>query len=135
TYDDQASTATSENCHIEKIWALQRIDFLKLLVLQQGETESLRRQIVSLGFQYGIVIEDYTGLVLTSLETQAEDSSGYFETTQQAGQTRTPTAPGYGDSLPCGIADSGVLIALGILGLVLSMGIGFVAWTWIRRPR
>ncbi|MBS3795633.1 MAG: VWA domain-containing protein, partial [Candidatus Thorarchaeota archaeon] len=42
TYDDQASTATSENCHIEKIWALQRIDFLKLLVLQQGETESLR---------------------------------------------------------------------------------------------
>jgi Ca-activated chloride channel family protein len=134
TYNDQASTATKDNSHIEKIWALQKIDFLKLLVLQQGETESLRRQIISLGFQYGIVIEDYTGLVLTSLEPQYDDSSEYREITYTGPAAPQSTAPNGGFF---GIAplDSGAWLAIAVLGVVLTLGIALVIGTWVRRPK
>jgi Ca-activated chloride channel family protein len=94
TYTDTVGAALFDNEHVEFIWAQQKITSLLEQVDEQGETDSLRNQIVDLGMQYGIAIEDYTAMVLTAYEAEfAEEpttDTAYPQAPPRA--TATPTA-------------------------------------------
>ncbi|RMG28059.1 MAG: VWA domain-containing protein [Methanobacteriota archaeon] len=52
--------------YAEKMWALQRIQYLVGLNTLIG-TDEFKQQIVSLGIQYGLLVPDYTAMILSTL--------------------------------------------------------------------
>ncbi len=85
-YTDTIGPASIENEHVEFIWAQQRISFLLDQVSQHGENETLRKQIVDIGMQYGIAISGYTAMVLTAYD----DAEPTEETPDETIQSTTP---------------------------------------------
>ncbi|MBN2228231.1 MAG: VWA domain-containing protein [Candidatus Thorarchaeota archaeon] len=77
SYSNSAGAASTENKHIERIWAQQRISFLLRCIQLHGENSSLRDEIVSIGMYYGIIVQGYTALILTAYDVNEESSSDY----------------------------------------------------------
>jgi len=104
TYTNTATTASTENEHVERIWAQHRITYLLRIVQLEGETPAIRDEIVCLGMQYGIIVEGYTALLITT-----ED---LVETTTTV-ETVTDTSPStavtgtYATGPPAATTDAG----------------------------
>ncbi|MHA1576399.1 MAG: VWA domain-containing protein, partial [Candidatus Thorarchaeota archaeon] len=60
TYTNTATTSSTENELVVRIWAQHRITCLLRIVQLEGETPSIRDEIVCLGMHYGIIVEGYT---------------------------------------------------------------------------
>ncbi|MGY5873845.1 MAG: hypothetical protein RTV72_16475, partial [Candidatus Thorarchaeota archaeon] len=96
TYTNTATTASTDKEHVEKIWAQHRISYLLRIVQLEGETPSLRDEIVCLGMQYGIIVEGYTALLITTdyLEetttTSTDTVTGTYSTNYPATCTTAP---------------------------------------------
>jgi hypothetical protein len=88
-YSNTVSTPSTENAHIEKLWAQHRINYLLRMVSLEGETQSLKEEIVNLGMNYGIIVEGYTALLITTDEP--EESTTEEPSTDSTYQTATPT--------------------------------------------
>jgi Ca-activated chloride channel family protein len=131
-YTNSAGAASTENAHVEKLWAQQRINYLLRLVQLEGETSSIRDEIVSLGMCYGIIVEGYTALLITTDYVEAEHTDttydypppGTTSTTTWAYTTGTTTIGTYG--APAFDATSPILgfvafpiIFFGIIGIFL----------------
>lgn len=83
-YTDTIGAASLDNEHVEFIWAQQRISCLLDQVEKSGDSDTLRRQIVGIGMQYGIAIADYTAMVLTAYDDESseeppDDDSGTLD--------------------------------------------------------
>ena len=76
-YSNNAGSTTSENSHIERIWAQHRISYLLKCVQLYGENETLKNEIVQLGMHYGIIVGEYTALILTAYDVDIEYSDLY----------------------------------------------------------
>ncbi|MFW9843385.1 MAG: VWA domain-containing protein [Candidatus Thorarchaeota archaeon] len=66
TYVNTATTASTENEHVEKIWAQHRISYLLRVIELEGETPNYRSEIVDVAMKYGIIVEGYTALLITT---------------------------------------------------------------------
>ncbi|MFW9843386.1 MAG: VWA domain-containing protein, partial [Candidatus Thorarchaeota archaeon] len=89
-YTNSATTPSTENDHIEKLWAQHRISYLLRMISLEGETPSLRAEIVCLGMSYGIIVEGYTALLITT-EDLVETSTPDETTTTMTSTTTTST--------------------------------------------
>ncbi|MCK4845869.1 MAG: VWA domain-containing protein, partial [Candidatus Heimdallarchaeota archaeon] len=75
--------------YVESIWAQHRLSYLLNQVLLEGETDTLKAQIISLALQYGLVVKGYTAIILTTLEepdetivtTTTTDGDWYYDPT------------------------------------------------------
>ncbi|MFW9910728.1 MAG: VWA domain-containing protein [Candidatus Thorarchaeota archaeon] len=76
SYINSAIDGGPDNSHVELIWAQHRISWLLHIVNLEGQTESLRLQIMNLALQYGLVVDGYTGMILV-----AEQEAEHEETT------------------------------------------------------
>ncbi|MGY5881648.1 MAG: VWA domain-containing protein [Candidatus Thorarchaeota archaeon] len=98
-YTNSATSPSTENEHIEKLWAQHRITSLLRTVQFEGETPSLRAEIVCLGMGYGIIVEGYTALLITTEDiedtTTTDETTSTTTTTTTTGTytTTTTTAP------------------------------------------
>ncbi|MFW9920815.1 MAG: VWA domain-containing protein, partial [Candidatus Thorarchaeota archaeon] len=121
TYSNSAGLAGSENSHVERIWAQQRISWLLLQVRLEGNTNELREQISALGVQYGLVVEGYTGMILvTEVLSEAEEQTGELATYFDAPATyatATPYPPVYTDAAPAADMLLGVVLAVPIVAV------------------
>ncbi|MHA1614092.1 MAG: vWA domain-containing protein, partial [Candidatus Thorarchaeota archaeon] len=128
TYTNSATTPSTENEHIEKLWAQHRITYLLRVVQLEGETPSLRDEIINLGMQYGIIVEGYTALLITTdyipgeTETYFDDSVRYATTTTWTTTTTTTTAggpPAFSATLPIAGFAVGTLFIIGLISIVI----------------
>lgn len=130
TYTNSATTPSTENEHIEKLWAQYRITYLLRVVQLEGETPSLRDEIINLGMQYGIIIEGYTALLITTDYIPAE-TEGYFDyppactttstwtTTTTATTTTAGAPPAFSATLPITGFAVGTLFIVGLISIVI----------------
>jgi len=119
TYLNIANTPTMENPHIEKLWAQHRITYLLRLINLEGETLALREEIVNLGMNYGIIVEGYTALLITTddpitTEDPVTESSSTYIPPPAATYTAYP-------AMPTGTAATGIPIAGATFDASLSM--------------
>ena len=146
TYLNIANTPTTENPHIEKLWAQHRITYLLRLVRLEGETPALRKEIVNLGMNYGIIVEGYTALLITTDEpvTTSESVTGTSTTSipppaatytgytdAPTGTTATAAPTTYAAS--GGVAfDASLSIVAGAFGFALVMVAAVIIFLWKR---
>ncbi|NHJ14495.1 MAG: VWA domain-containing protein [Candidatus Thorarchaeota archaeon] len=74
-YENSATSAPFDQFHVEYIWAQHRISYLLNLQSLLGEGISRREEIISIGLDYGIIVEGYTALVLTAYEENTDAPS------------------------------------------------------------
>ncbi|MHA2221562.1 MAG: VWA domain-containing protein [Candidatus Thorarchaeota archaeon] len=141
TYSDTIGPASLGNEHVEFIWAQQKISSLLEQMAEQGENDTLRNQIVDLGMQYGIAIEDFTAMVLTAYDVESVEkpttepdysSPGTYSTYQPPAATGTPTAT-YFAGAPA--MDSTLSVVAGAVGFIVLVGIGTIVLLNSRRRR
>jgi hypothetical protein len=131
-YTNSANAPTTENTHVEKLWAQQRINYLLKLVQLEGETASIRDEIVSLGMYYGIIVEGYTALLITTDYIEAESTTTTYDYgvppatatyttvwTTAATTVGYPGNPAFDATLPLGQIVIFPLIFIGIISLIL----------------
>ncbi len=124
TYTNTAGVGGFENAHIERMWAQHRISWLLFQVKLEGDTDELRGQIVALGIQYGLVIEGYTGMILTTFDASGDDGELATAGTYLDNYERYPEAPGTGggayDAFPAAnmLLWPGIMIGLVVVGFV-----------------
>ncbi|TFH00328.1 MAG: VWA domain-containing protein, partial [Candidatus Thorarchaeota archaeon] len=90
-YTNAATTPSTENEHIEKLWAQHRITYLLRIVQLEGETPALRDEIVCLGMGYGIIVEGYTALLITTDDVEETTTTDETSTTTTTTYTTTTT--------------------------------------------
>ncbi|NHI82727.1 MAG: VWA domain-containing protein [Candidatus Thorarchaeota archaeon] len=71
-YENSASSAPSNQFHVEYIWAQHRITYLLELQNLLGDSYSRREEIISIALGYGLIIDGYTALVLTAYDENNE---------------------------------------------------------------
>lgn len=111
-YSNSATTASTSNEHVEKIWAQHRITCLLRMVHLEGETPALRQEIICLGMRYGIIVEGYTALLITT--DDVEETTTTDETTSTNTDTGTYTTPaptGTYTTAPPGTTATGTIAA------------------------
>lgn len=148
TYTNTATTPSTENEHIEKLWAQHRITYLLRIVRLEGETPELRKEIVGLGMEYGIIVEGYTALLITTDEpeeptvtseptTGTPPATGTYSTYDPApAPPPTATATGVPYSTDGTVAFGAALDTLGIsMGFPIILGIGLLIAVVIWRRR
>lgn len=95
-----ASIAAGGDPYAEKMWALQRINYLVGLNIITN-SEEFKPQIVSLGIKYGLLIPGYTSMILSQLieedNTMTETASSAFGQPNEVLATRIPEVDGAGD--------------------------------------
>jgi len=129
-YTDTVGAASTYNDHAEFIWAQQKISMLLEQVAEEGDTDALRSQIVSLGMRYGIAIADYTAMVLTAYDAESSEEvpeetttdDGRFDSPPPAATPTATAAPAPG---PVAF-DSTLGIVSGWVGLLIVLGIGAI---------
>ncbi len=126
TYTNSATTPSTENEHIEKLWAQHRITYLLRVVQLEGETQSLRDEIINLGMQYGIIVEGYTALLITTDylpgETTTDSDNGRLATATWTTTTTTTTTgapPAFSAILPITGFAVGTLVIVGLISIVI----------------
>ena len=92
-YSNSATTPSMNNEHVEKIWAQHRITCLLRMVHLEGETPSLREEIICLGMGYGIIVEGYTALLITTDDVEETTTTDETTSTSTVTGTYTTTAP------------------------------------------
>ncbi|MHA1851022.1 MAG: VWA domain-containing protein [Candidatus Thorarchaeota archaeon] len=97
-YSNTATTPSTENEHVEKIWAQHRITYLLRMIHLDGETPSLRDEIVNLGMNYGIIVEGYTALLITTDEPEVPTTS---EPSTDTDPIYAPTQPPAATAATC----------------------------------
>ena len=125
TYSNSANTGGTENGHVERIWAQQRISWLLQQVRLEGDSSELREQIVSLGIQYGLVVEGYTGMILVTGELLVDEEEGTLccETSFNGGSATYPV-PTATHPTADGAPAAQMLSGLGIVpALVVACGV------------
>lgn len=131
-YSNIATTASSENAHIEKLWAQHRITYLLRIAQLEGETQSLRDEIVNLGMNYGIIVEGYTALLITTDEPE-EPATTETSTEYTHPATNPPTAAtctGVTAYTPAPTAGAAALDPL-LVGVVGQMGFSVIVLIFI----
>ncbi|MHA1902628.1 MAG: vWA domain-containing protein [Candidatus Thorarchaeota archaeon] len=118
TYHNTALSSFSDNKHVELLWAQQMISHLLEEVRLEGESTSLRNEIVDLALRYGIIVEGYTAIILTTYE-QDSDSDFHIDTpypTYPPPQATHPPVADYTFALGFGL-----LPAFGVGAIVIAM--------------
>ena len=131
-YSNSATSPSTVNKHVEKLWAQHRITSLLRMVQLEGETPALRAEIVCLGMGYGIIVEGYTALLITTDYVPGETAtipydSGVrgaptYATTTTTTTTATTTAgspPQFDSTLPFGGIIVLPIIMVGLISIVL----------------
>jgi Mg-chelatase subunit ChlD len=67
-YENIENTPGTEYVHVEKLWAQQRISYL-LNLISLGNT-TFEDEVVQLGMYYGLVIEGYTAMIITTFDEE-----------------------------------------------------------------
>jgi uncharacterized protein YegL len=135
TYQNSATTPSTNNQYVEYIWAQHRIMFLLRQVSLEGFSETLRDQITSIALTYGLIVDGYTAIVLVAEEpedhttepeptTNPTDTPGTTYTYTETTGTNTATAASI-DPLMSGLF-GGVVVG----GLVVCV---FFAWAYSKR--
>ncbi len=83
SYVNTAGSGDLDKPHVAYAWAQTKIDQL-LLVASWNETEDLRRAIVNLALEYGLIVEGYTAIIL-----KVEDPESTTTTTTRLETTIT----------------------------------------------
>jgi len=95
-YNNIATTPGTEYLHVEKLWAQQRISYLVNLI-NLGNT-TFEDEVVQLGMYYGLVIEGYTAMIITTddEEIYVDKDDSYIPEDYYNPSTGTGTAiPGF----------------------------------------
>jgi Ca-activated chloride channel family protein len=113
-YHNEETVADSDKPHIEFIWAHQRISNLVQAAVLETTPGPFTEQVVELAMQYGLIVEGFTALILTSYE-QGDTTGEYY-----AAPTATaPGAPYYAQPPPA--------LDVALFPLLISVGIGILA--------
>jgi hypothetical protein len=75
TYMSTAGSASTDNPHVELIWAHNTINKLLQQSIINPEDQVIKDEIVDIAVNYGIVVPDYTGLTIVLEEKLNEGST------------------------------------------------------------
>ena len=133
TYHNEASVAGTEKMHIEYIWAQQRISSLLPSAGLETTPGPFTEQVVTLALQYGLIVEGYTALILTTYEeAMTQEIDLYAAPTATAPYLAPPGTPPPGGVYAI---DPLIFPLLGIAGIgVLASIIAVPIW-YCRRKR
>ena len=103
------------------------------VIINNGETPELREEIVNLGMNYGIIVEGYTALLITTDEpvTTEDPVTGTAEPTMPP-PVPTPTTYTAYNPAPTATAPASTYFAVGaaldplLIGVVGGVGVGFI---------
>ncbi len=93
-YSVNSSSPVASGQHVEYMWAQQHISELVRMAQVDGETPSMRSEIVGTAMYYGLVVPGYTAIVLTAYSTTPEtDQAGYTYSNTYTCTTTTAGSP------------------------------------------
>ncbi len=78
-----ASIAAGGKPYAEKLWVLQRILYLVGLETLTG-SDAFKQEIISLGIQYGLLVEGYTSMILSALAEEDSSTESQFTKVETA---------------------------------------------------
>jgi Ca-activated chloride channel homolog len=92
-YFNNETTPGTEHQHMETLWAQQRIAYLETQI-NNGE-EQYKNELVQLGMYYGLVIQGYTAMIITTedAESPMEDGGIYDDGLMASGGMGVPSYP------------------------------------------
>ncbi|MFW9767400.1 MAG: VWA domain-containing protein [Candidatus Thorarchaeota archaeon] len=131
-YTDTVGAASHHNEHVEYIWAQQKISLLLEQVAEEGDTDELRSQIVSIGMRYGLAIAGYTAMVLTAYNAESTeevpdvpDTDATYTQPPASTYNGPPRATATPPAAPVAF-DSTLSIVSGSIGVVCVLSIGAI---------